>query len=110
MKNSKIYLAHIIDEITYIENNVMNVSKEIFMNNPTLCRASVRSLEVIGEAIKNVPDEFRNSQPTVAWKEFAGLRDILIHKYFGIDYDMVWDIIHEELPVLKDQIASIMNK
>ncbi len=108
MKDFKVYLTHIADEIEFIQTNTSSLKKEDFINDPIICRAVLRSLEVIGEAVKNIPEEFRNRYPSVIWKEFAGLRDILIHKYFGVDYDMVWDVIMEEIPGLKVSIERII--
>ncbi len=70
----------------------------------------VRNLEVIGEAIKNVPEDVRVRYPDVEWKRIAGLRDILIHEYFGIDTVIIWDIILNKLPFLETQVKQILNE
>lgn len=109
MKDFKVYLSHILSEIAFIEQNSVSMGKWGFMENPVICRATLRSLEIIGEAVKNIPDGYRDLYPSIPWKEFAGLRDVLIHKYFGVDYEMIWDIISNELPDLKNSIEKIFN-
>jgi uncharacterized protein with HEPN domain len=78
------------------------------MRDETLKRSFVRSLEVIGEAIKNLPPEFRDAHPGIEWKKIAGLRDVLIHHYFGVDYRMVWDIVKNRVPELKAIIEKLI--
>jgi uncharacterized protein with HEPN domain len=72
--------------------------------------AVVRNLEVIGEAVKNVPTEVRDRHPAIPWQRIAGLRDILIHQYFGIDIDIVWDIVRNKLPELQQQVQAILSE
>jgi uncharacterized protein with HEPN domain len=83
---------------------------EDFIKDETLKRSFVRSLEIIGEATKNLPDDFRSKYPQVQWKEMAGLRDILIHRYFGVNYKSVWDVIKNKIPKLKEQIENILGE
>ncbi len=71
--------------------------------------AVIRNLEIIGEAAKNISDDIRASHPEVEWKKIAGLRDILIHQYFGIDQDIIWDILQNKLPTLATQIKRILE-
>jgi uncharacterized protein with HEPN domain len=99
-----------MDEIKYLMQNSEKLVYEEFIDNETLKRSFVRSLEIIGEATKNLPDSFRNKYPEVQWKEMAGLRDVLIHRYFQVNYKSVWDIVKNKIPDLKEQIEKILNE
>lgn len=87
------YLQHILDETEYLTDRGKGLNKDEFMRDETLKRAFVRSLEVIGEAAKQIPDDLRQKHGRVEWRAIAGMRDRLIHGYFGIDYDIVWDVV-----------------
>lgn len=103
------YLRHLLDETTYLSAEASELNKDKFMRDETLKRAFVRSLEVIGEAAKNVPAEFRDKYDRVDWKAIAGMRDRLIHHYFGIDYDIVWDVVVNNVPALQEKIRQIIQ-
>jgi uncharacterized protein with HEPN domain len=79
------------------------------MADETRQRAFVRSLEIIGEATKKIPEGFRKQYPSVEWRAMAGMRDRLIHDYFGVDYELVWDVVRNRIPELRGQIASILE-
>ena len=81
-----------------------------FTGNQMLIDAVIRNLEVIGEAVKNLPDNERAKYNNINWKKVAGLRDILIHEYFGIDYEILWDIIQNKIPDLHNKIEEILKK
>jgi len=83
---------------------------EKFSHDKTLCRAVTRSLEIIGEALKNVPDPVRTAHPEIPWKFMAGIRDKMIHGYFAIDYEIVWDVIQNKLPELEPDIRAIRDE
>jgi uncharacterized protein with HEPN domain len=110
LKQLKPFLNHILDEANYLIRNSANISYPKFFENETLKRSFVRSLEVIGEAAKNIPDDFRDKYSDIPWKDMAGLRDILIHRYFGINYKMVWDIVKNQVSDIKIKIQSILNE
>jgi uncharacterized protein with HEPN domain len=103
------YLRHILAEADYLIRESAGMGAERFMADETLRRAFVRSLEIMGEATKKVPDEFRARYPLVEWRAMAGMRDRLIHDYFGVDYELVWDVVQNHIPALRGQIVSIIE-
>ncbi len=103
-------MKHIIDEYNFIENSLRNKTFDKFVNDDILKRAIVRSLEVIGEAVKNISNEFRENHPQIPWRKLAGLRDVLIHQYFGVDYANIWKIVKEDLKTIKNEIERIFIK
>lgn len=108
-KDPKIFLKHILESIIEIERNVKNLTEDEFFDSITLQDAVIRRLEIIGEAVKNLPLSFRNKQPGIPWKKIAGMRDILIHEYFGVDADLVWKISKNDLPKFKKQISELLE-
>ena len=101
MKRDKAYLKHILDAISNIEKFIEGVNKENFLGNVEKQYAVLRGLEIIGEATKNLSEELKKKHPNIPWKEIAGMRDKLIHQYFGVNLDLVWETIKTELPELK---------
>ncbi|MBS3072108.1 DUF86 domain-containing protein, partial [Candidatus Pacearchaeota archaeon] len=85
-------------------------SKDDLENDVDLLDSTLRRIEVIGEAVKNISSELKAQYPDVEWKDIIGTRDKLIHAYFKVDMDIVWDVVENELPKLKEQINSIMNE
>jgi uncharacterized protein with HEPN domain len=104
------YIRHMLDEIEYIEQAKVRMDKYSFINDETLKRSFVRSIEIIGEAAKKLPNSFRQEHSDIAWQRIAGMRDKLIHAYFGIDYGLVWDVVEHSLPELKKQLLEIMKE
>ena len=103
------YLRHILDECGFIWNAVGSISREAFLVDETLKRAVVRSLEVIGEATKQVPAAIRTAHPLIEWRAIAGIRDRLIHEYFGVDYEIVWDVATSKVPDLRAEVEKILH-
>jgi uncharacterized protein with HEPN domain len=104
LKNYLEYLKHIRDECEYLVGASEGLFYEKFIDDETLKRAFVRSLEIIGEATKQIPADFKQNYPLVNWKEMAGMRDVLIHSYFGINYNIVWDVVVNYIPPLLDTL------
>lgn len=103
------YLRHILHEADYLLATTKGLTFDAFLADETLCRAFVRSIEVIGEAAKKVPDDYRAKHPDIEWRAMAGMRDRLIHDYFAVDYEIVWDVVQNHIPELRSQIASILE-
>jgi len=103
------FLEHIKDELDYLLQKSKGLDFDLFYADETLKRAFSRSLEIVGEAVKNVPEEIRFKYAEVEWNAMAGMRDKLIHHYFGVDYELVWDIIENELKELSFQINGIIE-
>jgi uncharacterized protein with HEPN domain len=104
------YLRHVLDEATYLIDQTETLTKEEFMRDETLKRAFVRSLEIIGEATKKVSVELRQKHGHIDWRGMAGMRDRLVHDYFGIDYDIVWDVVINKVPLLHYQVQQIIQE
>ncbi len=103
-------LRHILDECNYIRDTITTeITIDDFLKNETLKRAIVRSLEIIGEATKKIPGDIKYNWKEVEWKSMAGMRDKLIHDYFGINYSIVWDVVKNKIPELTKQIKSVIK-
>jgi uncharacterized protein with HEPN domain len=103
------YIRHILDEIDYILTQLSDTDYDAFVRNPTLKRAFVRSLEIIGEASKKLPEDIKAMQPDIEWRKVSGMRDRLIHDYFGVDYTIVWDVAVNKLPNLRSKLQALLD-
>ncbi len=103
------YIMDIKSECEYLLKRMRDITYEELIKNEDLKKAFVRSLEVIGEAAKKIPDDIRNCYPQIKWKNISGMRDILIHEYFGIDYRVVWKTVRERIPELEDVIKKMIK-
>jgi uncharacterized protein with HEPN domain len=102
-------LRHMLVEADYLMAEARLMSKDQFLADETRQRAFVRSIEIIGEATKGVPKSFRAKYPEVPWQVIAGIRDRLIHAYFAVDFEIVWDVIENKIPQLRNQIQKILD-
>lgn len=110
MKHDEVFLKHILDEINFLSKETKNLEFKNFMENEILKRACSRSLEIIGEAVKNISSDLKKEHKDIEWKKLSGLRDKIIHLYFGVNWDIVWDVIKEKTPMLKIQVKAILEE
>jgi uncharacterized protein with HEPN domain len=103
-------INHINNEIDYLSIKSKGLTHDKFIKDETLKRAFVRSLEIIGEAVKTIPKQITEQYKQIEWNKIAGMRDKLIHHYFGVDYDLVWDVVENHIPKLKEAIRLILNE
>ena len=103
------YLRHILDEMAYLMDQAQGLTYDQFMRDATLKRAFVRSIEIIGEASKQLPDDLKQKYSHLEWRSMAGMRDRLIHAYFGVDYDIIWDVVTNKIPALHRAIKEIIE-
>lgn len=105
-----IYLEDILEAIDRIQEYVQDVTRETFETDRMRIDAVIRNLEVIGETVKQVPGSVREKYPSVAWRKIAGLREILIHKYFDVNLEIVWGVVQSNIPILKTEIQQILQE
>ncbi len=105
----KAYLRDILEAIDKIERYTENMNFEDFSDNELIQDGVIRNLEIIGEAVKNLPDDIKKDYSEVEWRKIAGLRDILIHAYFGVDLEVIWDIVKNKVSELKGMVREILS-
>lgn len=109
-REHKAYCEDVLECIRKIETYTKDLSFENFTLNELIQDAVVRNLEIIGEAVKKLPDELKIIRPEIQWRNIAGLRDIIAHDYFGLDYEIVWDVVKNKLPELGSAVAEVKEK
>lgn len=108
-RGSKLYLDDILNAIKKISSYTKSLSFDQFTEDEKTVDAVVRNLEVLGEAVKNIPETLKSKYGEVEWKKIAGVRDIMIHEYFGVDTEILWDIVQNKLPILSERIQKILK-
>jgi len=106
-KNINIFLEHILESIFLIEEYIKDKNKSEFIKSKQSKDSVIRRIEIIGEAIKNIPNDFKKNYNKIPWRQIIGMREILIHQYFGVDLNLTWEVIEKDLPELKKQINKI---
>jgi len=109
-RDSRVYLEDILDAISRIRRYVGASRFEAFAADERTVDAVARNLEVIGEAVKQIPAELRDSNPDIDWKRIAGFRDVLIHGYFSIDLEIIWDVVQNKLPALDARVRQMLQQ
>jgi uncharacterized protein with HEPN domain len=105
-KDVNAFIKHILESISLIEIYTTQITIDDFLKSQQIQDAVIRRLEIIGEASKNIPPEFKQAHPAIPWREITGMRDILIHEYFGVDLMLTWKTIQENLPILKRELSK----
>ena len=108
-KGDSVYLSHIFDSIERIEEYTEGMEKENFSSNNLVQDGTIRQIEIIGEATKNLSKDLQKRYPQIPWSDIAGMRDRLIHHYFGINLEDVWHTVKVDIPALKDEILVILD-
>lgn len=109
IRTDDVFARHVLDSIHAIQAYLGDYSKDNFEKDRLKQSAVIRELEVIGEAVKNVSEKTKKMYPSIAWKQIAGMRDKLIHHYFGVDIDTIWKTIEKDIPILKSAMEEIVK-
>ena len=109
-KDVTVFVEHILASIDLIDKYTEGIDEKTFLDSPQIQDAVMRRMEIIGEAVKNIPLEFKKQFPDIPWRGISGMRDILIHEYFGIDLKLTWRVVRLKIPELKNQISAVREE
>ncbi len=105
-KDPQIFLQHILESIEWIEKDTKGMSKDDFLKNVPIQDAVIRRIEIIGEAIRNLPSDLKKETKNVPWQDIMDMRNKIIHEYFGVDLELVWEVVKKDTPELKNQVKK----
>ncbi|WP_141433929.1 DUF86 domain-containing protein [Bacillus sp. 03113] len=110
LREVKVFLEDIFTAAVKVEKYTKGLSYAEFLDNDLVLDAVIKNILVIGEATKNIPDEFRQANSQIEWRKMAGMRDMLIHGYFSINHRIVWDVVQNKIPTLKQHVQQILKE
>jgi len=109
-RDPSLYLTHVLESIDLVRGYVEGVDFRRFSESQQLQDAVIRRIEIIGEAVKNLPAEIRDAAPNVPWRRIAGMRDKVVHDYMGVDIELVWTVVHRDLPELALEVRGLVEQ
>ena len=108
-REPRVFLEDILVAAVKVEKYTKGLTFDEFIDNDLISDAVIKNILVIGEATKNIPDEIRQKSSGIEWRKMAGMRDMMIHGYFSINYKIVWDVVQNKIPTLKKQVEQLLN-
>jgi len=109
-KDTDVFLKHVLESIEHIEDYTRGKSEKEFLKAVETQDAVMRRLAVVGEAAKNIPEALRNKHSSIDWKAIIGLKNVLVHEYFGVDMKIIWQIVKKDMPSLKSEIVKMLKE